>query len=787
MIPYHSVQLVEIHGFSEENIKEYIQSEFADNVEVAEGLLNQLENNPLIESVCSIPLNCAIICHLWRTMKEALPTSVTELYTKIILNILLRNLQKKSQYQSVRSLTSFDSIPGDLQNAWWCQCQFAFRMLKQSQIIFGEHDFVHLFPQSSTGMLSDILDFGLVQQAEVYFETGREVSFHYLHLTIQEYLAALHLARQPCSRQLKILNALHFVQTNLDSKLEYFLCSSNSSGASNVIKSKKFAIVWRFFFGLYFNVLKKIEDQKPLDIRKAVEAFDPHTDALVLCHCAFEAKSQSVSCEIVKRFTKLSNPLSISLTTSIVPRTAHDCAAVIYVIDNIQECNNMDITFFNCRVTDAILKTLTDVLERKHGRLQITKLDLRFNKITDKGIQYLFNRGSVAFQSLQSLHLLSNKIGGEGVKYVTTVLASSGLSRLGLSLNPLKESGMQELEKAIHSGKLANLRQLDIIRSLTSDADINGALLATLMEAILSHCPHFNNLDVSDNNLGVPGAIALGRSVSQLTQNKTGSVLCMNEVMLGDEGLIAFINNLQSSCCLDELQVKKNGIHGIGISHLANSMHSQMIMMEGDTSQFLLDDNPLGLDGTVEVAKILSMCSSCQTIELERCQLALNTMDNTAYTVRDIERQLCSMSQFSKIGFLRLDGNNFTGEGIYILAGFMYMCPLVCCLTCDHCGITSSDLEQLLVVLTEFKLSFYVICSQLRQWKLNNNEIDDRGVTALMEHLPALFPALGPNAHEIQLDNNPVSDEILECLQGKQKKREKVNSERFIIIFESHF
>ena len=206
LIPYHSVQWVEIHGFSEENINEYIQSKFVDSEKMAERLLNQLENNPLIASICSIPINCAIICHLWRTLKDTLPNSMTELYTKIILNILLRSLHKKAQYERVRSLTSFNSIPVDLQDAWWCQCQFAFHMLKQDQIIFAEHDFVHLFPQSST-LLGDILSFGLLQQAEVCFETGREVSFHYLHLTIQEYLAALHLARQPCSRQLETLNA----------------------------------------------------------------------------------------------------------------------------------------------------------------------------------------------------------------------------------------------------------------------------------------------------------------------------------------------------------------------------------------------------------------------------------------------------------------------------------------------------------------------------------------------------------------------------------------------------
>ena len=467
------------------------------------------------------------------------------------------------------------------------------------------------------------------------------------------------------------------MKKNLDSLLEYNLCSSDSSGASNVIKSRKFNIVWRFFFGLYFNVLKKVEDQEPLDIKKAIETFDPHTDALVLCHCAFEAKNQSVSHEIIKLLNKLSNLLSISLTTSIVPNTAHDCAAVIYVLDNIPECNNVEITFFNCRVTDTLIFSLADVLERKGGRLQITKLDLRFNKITDKGIQYLSNRASTAFQYLQRLHLLSNVIGGEGVKQIMTALTNNSLSTLGLSLNPLKECGMQELENAIGCNKLANLRHLDIIHSLTEDADINGGLLVTLLEAILNHCPHFSSLDVSDNNLGVPGAIALGRSMSQLTQNKTGSILCMNEVMLGDEGLVAFINNLQGSCYLNELQIKKNDIHAIGISCLANGMHSQMIVMEGGISQIFLDDNPLGLDGTVEVAKVLSMCSSCQIIELNRCQLAVSTVDNATCTARDIGLQLCSMSQPSQMQILNLTGNNFTGEGIYVLAGLMFKCPLV--------------------------------------------------------------------------------------------------------------
>ena len=76
--------VVEVHGFSKSIIVKYIQSEFVNDQEKACHLLEQLENNPLIESVCSIPVNCAIVCHLWRILEGVLATIMTGLYRKII-------------------------------------------------------------------------------------------------------------------------------------------------------------------------------------------------------------------------------------------------------------------------------------------------------------------------------------------------------------------------------------------------------------------------------------------------------------------------------------------------------------------------------------------------------------------------------------------------------------------------------------------------------------------------------------------------------------------------------
>ncbi len=81
-------RLVEVVGFSEENIKQYIESEFEQFPEKASSLVEQLENNPIIQSVCSVPLNCAIISNLWHTLDQELPRTLTELYTQIVLSII---------------------------------------------------------------------------------------------------------------------------------------------------------------------------------------------------------------------------------------------------------------------------------------------------------------------------------------------------------------------------------------------------------------------------------------------------------------------------------------------------------------------------------------------------------------------------------------------------------------------------------------------------------------------------------------------------------------------------
>ena len=732
-------RLVEVMGFNKKDIEEYIISEFKEP-EKATGLLKQLRNNPLIQSVCSVPLNCVITCNLWHTLEQVLPPTMTELYSQIILNVVFRDLRKnffQSEVVSVLSLSSFDSIPPELQPYWWRMCEFAFKALSEDKIVFSQEELADCFPVAISPA-NKLKCFGLLQSAHSLLPIGHCLSFHFLHLTFQEYLAALHLLTLPTEKQLEICR----------------LYGTKS----------RFATVWKFFFGL--GCPKSKCDEYPVSNRLAhadytvlktlLSALSDHH--VLLSNCAFESMNEDISSQI-----------AIIMDGHFHPVTPHDCVAAFHVISHTCPPSYLSIDLEGCKLDCKQLKGLIEPLRKAEGELQVKKLNLNYNNLTNDAVLELFDESSSTFSLLEKLQVEGNHICDSSLAIMFTSSITRNLTKLRLSCNPLGVSGIQALSNGVLGGMLPNLKKLRLSNTLTADADVNGALLAELADAVSSHCCSLVNLDLSKNNLGVPGAQAISGVLPPLVQHKTDFQLDLSETMLGDEGITAFSNGVSRSCELFSLSIEGNNIHTEGVFALVENMCSGILAV----SYLELDKNPLRPKEALCIIKRLSdKHIHLDGLSLESCGISDDTLctieDQAEALVPRIVEESQRVTQNSSIRELQLDG---TYSDETTLVELISMCQSLVYFSCQDCHLDSKNLKRLLSLLSsELSQSTNKKFTVISEWDLSDNNIDDEGVAALIEH-QALFPYL----QELSLDGNPVSNKMKVKLVESLKRNQIVS------------
>ena len=201
-----SSQRIEIRGFKEEQVDEYIGNAFEDvknGKEKALKLTAQVKSNPSIRSILYIPINVAIICHLF-LLTLTLPNTLTQLYTLLCINLILRHINKDSSGE-VNFLESLYELPVGISEEFSKLCLIAYRGREDDRIIFSSREI------RKYGIDDNKLSgLGLLLIAPSTLVYGREKSYNFLHLIVQELCAAFYISKLPDKEQYECFKKYQF-------------------------------------------------------------------------------------------------------------------------------------------------------------------------------------------------------------------------------------------------------------------------------------------------------------------------------------------------------------------------------------------------------------------------------------------------------------------------------------------------------------------------------------------------------------------------------------------------
>ena len=181
---------VEIIGFTEEERVRYITEVFSKEPELQMNFLKYMFLVPHIKSMMYIPLNCAIIAQVYYESQSSrnltIPRTRTQLYKALTHSLLVRHMKMKNSDFECSSVLP-EGLDQEDFDTFKILAKFAFDSYHK-----GESRKVTFFKED---IPEGLVHFGFMNEStEMYAGKGVERTFSFLHLSLQEYLAAWHLA-----------------------------------------------------------------------------------------------------------------------------------------------------------------------------------------------------------------------------------------------------------------------------------------------------------------------------------------------------------------------------------------------------------------------------------------------------------------------------------------------------------------------------------------------------------------------------------------------------------------
>ncbi|KAJ8001334.1 hypothetical protein DPEC_G00168460 [Dallia pectoralis] len=587
-------QVTEVRGFNDCQKEVYFRKKITDQ-NLANEIISHIKTSKSLHIMCHIPVFCWISATVLETMlKEAEKYKIPKTLTQMYLHFLrLQTSVKNNKYNKEIETNLEELIRSDKETILKLS-ELAFQKLQKGNLIFYEEDLRECgIDVTEASEYSNLC-------TEIFKEESglnEKKIFSFVHLTIQEFLAAVHALESYLDKNIYV-----FSSGDCNGVEKSGISELHRRAVDQALKSENghLDLFLRFLMGLSMESNQNLLQDFLTQTEKTTES-NEETVEITVEYLSEKIKEESSPERIINLFHCLNelgaNSLVEDMQTSLKSGTLsgtklepHQCSALTYLLLMSEEIlDTFDLKTYNTSMTGyqrllPVVKTCKRALLEGCGltyksceilasalqtpNCPLRELDLSYNHLEDRGVELLCGPTS-SLCNIQTLILE-----GCGLTYKSCEILASALQtpncplrELDLSYNHLEDRGVELLCGPTSS--LCNIQTL-----ILGNCHLTEVCCRYLASALRTLNSQMKQLELKDNDLKESGVRLLSTGLKD--PNCKLQTLGLSGCLVTDACCAALALALSSNPShLRKLDLSYNHLRDPGVKQLSAGLKDQ--------------------------------------------------------------------------------------------------------------------------------------------------------------------------------------------------------------------